>query len=328
MEEAGRALLPAPLFSTVALAGATIDGCGDPEQKRKYLSAICRGDARATLAFVEPGAGWDGADVQMTLSNGRLSGEKLFVPDAGAADFIVVVARDGTYVVDAKDPGVSITPMAGMDLTRRLYTVALSDATAEKLSTTAGLDRGLSVATTALAAEMVGGMQRTLDITVDYAKTRKQFGKAIGSFQAVQHQCADMLVWTESSRSAAYGAAWALTEGVADAKSAVSVAKVYASDACREVGNRGVQVQGGNFLVPVGARMRAEFEVKRQCLQVEQVLDARPIVSVEVRRACEVAEIVRVRPNLGVERVRAAVGDPTVRQWERVRDELGSGCRR
>jgi alkylation response protein AidB-like acyl-CoA dehydrogenase len=70
MEEAGRALLPAPLFSTVALAGATIDACGDPEQKRKYLSPICRGDARATLAFVEPGAGWDGADVRMTLSNG------------------------------------------------------------------------------------------------------------------------------------------------------------------------------------------------------------------------------------------------------------------
>jgi alkylation response protein AidB-like acyl-CoA dehydrogenase len=245
MEEAGRALLPGPLFATVALAGATIDACGGPEQKRKYLPPICRGDARATLAFVEPGAGWDGADVQMTMSNGRLSGEKLFVPDAGAAEFIVVVARDGAYVVDAKDPGVCITPMAGMDLTRRLYTVSLSDVTAEKLHTTAGLDRGLSVATTALAAEMVGGMQRTLDLTVDYAKTRKQFGKAIGSFQAVQHQCADMYLETESARSAVYYAAWALQERAPDAAAAVSIAKLYASDAARTVGNRGIQIHGG-----------------------------------------------------------------------------------
>ena len=92
---------------------------------------------------------------------------------------------------------------------------------------------------------MTGGMQRTLDIAVEYAKTRKQFGKPIGQYQAVQHQCADMLLWTESSRSAAYYAAWALTEGNADARTAVSVAKAYASDAYREVGNRGVQVHGG-----------------------------------------------------------------------------------
>jgi alkylation response protein AidB-like acyl-CoA dehydrogenase len=109
----------------------------------------------------------------------------------------------------------------------------------------AAIEKALDVATVALCAEMTGGMQRTLDLALNTPKTRKQFGKPIGQYQAVQHQCADMLVWTESSRSAAYGAAWALTEGVPDAKSAVSVAKVYASDACREVGNRGVQVQGG-----------------------------------------------------------------------------------
>jgi alkylation response protein AidB-like acyl-CoA dehydrogenase len=245
MEEAGRALLPGPLFATVALAGAVIDACGGPEQKKKYLTPICHGDARSTLAFVEPAAGWDRADVQMTASNGRLSGEKLFVPDAGAAGFIVVVAREGVYVVDAKAPGVSIAPMAGMDLTRRLYTVALSDVMAEKLDTTTGLDSGLNVAATALAAEMVGGMQRTLDITVDYAKTRKQFGKAIGSFQAVQHQCADMYLETESARSAVYYAAWALQEGAPDAAAAVSIAKLYASDAARAVGNRGIQIHGG-----------------------------------------------------------------------------------
>ncbi|PYT18649.1 MAG: hypothetical protein DMG59_03445 [Acidobacteria bacterium] len=92
---------------------------------------------------------------------------------------------------------------------------------------------------------MTGGMQCTLDIAVEYAKTRKQFGKPIGQYQAVQHQCADMLLWTESSRSATYYAAWAMTEKVPEARVALSVAKAYASDACREVGNRGVQVQGG-----------------------------------------------------------------------------------
>jgi alkylation response protein AidB-like acyl-CoA dehydrogenase len=92
---------------------------------------------------------------------------------------------------------------------------------------------------------MVGGMQRLLDITVEYAKTRKQFGKPIGQFQAVQHQCADMLLFTESSRSAAYYAAWALSEGGDQASSAISVAKAYAGDAYREVGNRAIQVHGG-----------------------------------------------------------------------------------
>ena len=103
----------------------------------------------------------------------------------------------------------------------------------------------LDIAATALVAEMVGGMQRTLDITVEYAKMRKQFGKPIGMFQAVQHQCADMYVETESARSAVYYAAWALEENVPDAAVAVSIAKMYASDAGRTVGNRGIQVHGG-----------------------------------------------------------------------------------
>jgi alkylation response protein AidB-like acyl-CoA dehydrogenase len=135
--------------------------------------------------------------------------------------------------------------MAGMDLTRKLYAVTFADVPAEKLDHGAGLPRGLQVATAALVAEMVGGMQRTLDITVDYAKTRKQFGKPIGSFQAVQHMCADMYLETESARSAAYYAAWALQVGAPDAAEAVSIAKMYASDAGRAVGNRGIQIHGG-----------------------------------------------------------------------------------
>jgi alkylation response protein AidB-like acyl-CoA dehydrogenase len=181
----------------------------------------------------------------MAARGGRLTGEKLFVPDAAVADWIVVVARDGVYVVDAKAPGVRITPMAGMDLTRKLYAVTLADVAAETLDHREGLSRGLQIATAALVADMVGGMQSTLDLAVDYAKTRKQFGKPIGSFQAVQHQCADMYLETESARSAAYYAAWAVQEGAPDAAVAVSIAKMYASDACRLVGNRGIQIHGG-----------------------------------------------------------------------------------
>src|SRR4051812_4605422 len=245
MEEAGRALLPGPFFSTVALAGSVIDACGSAAQKKTYLAPICGGAARSTLAILETSASWDPADAQMTAANGRLSGDKLFVPDAAVADSIVVVTRDGVYIVGTKAAGITISPMAGMDLTRKLYAVTLKDTPAEKLDNAAGLARGLSIATAALVAEMVGGMQRTLDITVEYAKTRKQFGKPIGQFQAGQHQCADMYLETESSRSAAYYAAWALQEQAPDATLAVSIAKTYASDASRTVGNRGIQIHGG-----------------------------------------------------------------------------------
>lgn len=245
LEEAGRALLPGPLFSTVALAGAVIDSCGSRDQKHEYLSAICRGDARATVALLESDASWDSAQLRVTARDGRLSGEKLFVPDAAIADFIVVVCGDGVYVAEAKAAGVTVSAMSGMDDTRKLYAVTFDSVAVERLPDAGGLARGLNIATAALVAEMVGGMQRTLDLTVDYAKTRKQFGKPIGMFQAVQHQCADMYLETESSRSAAYYAAWALQERAPDADAAVSIAKIYASDASRSVGNHGIQVHGG-----------------------------------------------------------------------------------
>jgi alkylation response protein AidB-like acyl-CoA dehydrogenase len=245
MEEAGRVLWPGPLFSTVALAGAVIDACGSAEQKQRLLTPICRGEARATLAFLEAGASWDAAALTMRGASGRLAGEKLFVTDAAAATFIVVVARDGVYVVDSDSAGVNVVPMAGLDHSRPISLVSFVHTTAEPLANPDRLSRGLAVATTALVAEMVGGMQRTLDITVEYAKTRKQFGKAIGGFQAVQHMCADMYLEVESARSAVYYAAWALQEEAPDAATAVAIAKLYASDAARQVGNRGIQVHGG-----------------------------------------------------------------------------------
>jgi alkylation response protein AidB-like acyl-CoA dehydrogenase len=245
MEEAGRALLPGPFFSTVVLAGSLLDAVAAPAHKKQYLAPICRGEARATVAFLEASANWNPRDVQLTAVNGKLTGEKLFVSDAAIADFLIVVARDGVFVVDSKARGLIITPMSGMDLTRKLYVVEFSDTPAEKVGSNSNLARAFDVATAALASELVGGMQRTLDITVEYAKTRKQFGKPIGMFQAVQHQCADMYLETESSRSAVYYAGWALQENSPNAATAVSIAKMYASDAARTVGNRGIQIHGG-----------------------------------------------------------------------------------
>jgi alkylation response protein AidB-like acyl-CoA dehydrogenase len=245
LEEAGYALLPGSFFSTVALAGAAIDAVASPAQKKKYLSRIARGDARSTVAVLEESASWDLAHARLTASGDKLTGTKLFVTDAAVADFIVVIAQNGVFMVDAKAPGMRIEPMKGMDLTRKVYSIQFSNTPAEKLGSLDGVTRAFALATTGLAAEMVGGMQRALEITVAYAKTRKQFGKPIGIYQAVQHQCADMYLETESSRSAVYYAAWALQENTPDAATAVSIAKMYASDAGRNVGNHGIQVHGG-----------------------------------------------------------------------------------
>jgi alkylation response protein AidB-like acyl-CoA dehydrogenase len=245
MEEAGRALLPGPYFSTVPLAGTIIDAVASPEHKKKYLTPICEGKARATVAVLEAGASWNLADLTMSGAGSKITGEKLFVTDAAVANFILVVAKDGIYAVDANAAGMTITPMAGMDLTRKIYTIKFKDTPAEKIGDTKNVSRAFDIATAALVGEMVGGMQRTLDVTVEYAKMRTQFGKPIGMFQAVQHQCADMYLETESSRSAAYYAAWALEENIPEASVAVSIAKAYASDAGRTVGNRGIQVHGG-----------------------------------------------------------------------------------
>jgi alkylation response protein AidB-like acyl-CoA dehydrogenase len=260
LEEMGRALLPGPFFSTVLMAGPLLEKAGAGAAKQKYLSAIAGGDSKATVALLEESASWspDSVQLQATSSGGSyaLDGRKLFVLDAAAADFLIVVARlNGElalFLVPSKTAGLSIKDLPAMDSTRKLHEVALSGVSvprenllAEGKPARAALDHMLNVATAGLVAEMTGGMQRLLEMTVEYAKTRKQFGRPIGQFQAVQHLCADMLVYTESSRSAAYYAAWAIQEGVPEAPLAVSVAKAYASDAYREVGNRAIQVHGG-----------------------------------------------------------------------------------
>ncbi|MBI4910719.1 MAG: acyl-CoA/acyl-ACP dehydrogenase [Acidobacteria bacterium] len=256
-EQMGRALLPGAFYSTVALAGSLIHTVGNHEQKAKWLRPICEGAALATAALVEDTGEWDPAtwSASATVGEGgyRINGRKMFVPDAAVADFIVVAAHCAgelaLFVVPKDAAGLTIRPLKALDLTRKLYEVSFENViTAEDArlrSGTAALEYALDIATVALSAEMAGGMQRVLELTVEYAKTRKQFDQPIGKFQAVQHLCADMFLWSESSRSAVYFAAYALENLLTEASSAVSVAKVYAGDAYREVGNRAIQVHGG-----------------------------------------------------------------------------------
>lgn len=258
-EEMGRACLPGAFISTL-MASALIERAGNAGQRAKYLEPLAVGELKATVALLEESVNWDadGVKLEATREGGNFSinGRKLFVPDADIADLLICVARDGDQMallpVERGASGLSVKPMPSMDGTRKVYEVAFenvsvaeADALGADGDARGALCGAMEVASAALCAEMVGGMQWLLDATVEYAKTRQQFGRAIGSFQAVQHQCADMLLMTESARSAAYYAAWALTEGDPQASVAVAIAKAYCSDAYREVANRAVQVHGG-----------------------------------------------------------------------------------
>jgi len=258
-EEMGRACLPGPFLSTLT-AAALVERAGNSEQRAKYLEPIATGQFKATVAFLEESASWEPDEIKLKATRARgsfhLSGKKLFVPDAGIADLLICVARDGDSLtllpIMRAAEGLSVKAMPSMDGTRKLHELAFENVTVAEADVfgadgDAGstLREALEVGCVALCAEMVGGMQWVLDTTVEFAKTRHQFGRVIGSFQAVQHQCADMLLMTESARSATYYAAWALSEGDPSASVAVSIAKAYCSDAYREVGNRGIQVHGG-----------------------------------------------------------------------------------
>ena len=259
-EEMGRALVPGAFLSTVPLAGSLINKAGSKEQRERYLQAICEGRAKASVALLEESARWDTDAVGLAANEAsgrvKLNGKKLFVSDAAVADFIITAARADSdialAVVSRNAAGVTLREMPSIDATRNLYEVAFDDVTvdgADMLATGGvardALEYAIDVATLALSAEMVGGMQRVLDASVEYAKTRKQFGKPIGQFQAVQHHCANMLLMCESARSAVYYAAWVMGNDPQEAPLAVSIAKTYASDSYREVGNLGIQVHGG-----------------------------------------------------------------------------------
>jgi alkylation response protein AidB-like acyl-CoA dehydrogenase len=264
LEEAGRALLPGPFFSTMGLAVPALIEAGTEAQKKEVLGAIADGSARATLALTEPSGKWDAGSVMLTAkpSGGawQLDGVKLFVPDAEAADYMVVAARtrgegeDGIslFLIKGRPHGMTVTPLKTLDMTRRWSEVRFDSVKldADSLMGTAGkawpqLKRALEWATAALCAEMIGGAQKVLETSTEYAKTRHQFGKPIGIYQAVSHKLADMLVLSESGRSATYYAAWAVDADAPDRSLAASMAKAYVSDAYRKVAGDGIQVHGG-----------------------------------------------------------------------------------
>jgi alkylation response protein AidB-like acyl-CoA dehydrogenase len=266
MEEMGRSVVPGPFFSTVLLGGLAIREAGTDAQKKAWLPKISSGDARATLAWMEPSAdlGARGITLQASAKGGgfTLNGTKLFVQDAHTADAIVVAARtssgqnpeDGVslFLVPKDTPGMTVTLLPTMDQTRKLCEVGLKNVAlgADALMGQAGsgwapLSRVIDRATVALCAEMCGGAQKVLEMTVEYAKIRQAFGRPIGSYQGVKHKAADMLVDVENSKSITYYAAWAMDEGVPEGQLAVSMAKAYVSDAYRRVSGAGIQLHGG-----------------------------------------------------------------------------------
>ncbi len=266
MEEMGRAVVPGPYFSTVLLGGLSLLEAGSPAQKKAWLPKITSGEARVSLAWMEPSAmlGPAGIALSGASAGGRftLSGTKLFVPDAHTADAIVVAARTGggagadegvsLFLVPKDTPGLTVKLLPTMDQTRKLCEVTLEGVALgrDALLGEAGrgwapLARVLDRATVGLCAEMCGGAQRVLDMTVEYAKIRHAFGRPIGSYQGVKHRAADMLVDVENSKSITYYAAWAMDEGVAEGPLAVSMAKAYVSDAYRRVSAAGIQLHGG-----------------------------------------------------------------------------------
>jgi len=264
LEEAGRALMPGPFFATMGLAVPALVEAGSEAQKKEALGAIAEGSARATLAFTEPSGRWDAAGVTLTAKPAgggwRLDGIKLFVPDAESADYIVVAARtrgegeDGItlFLVKGRPKGMTVTPLKTLDMTRRWDEVRFDGVELGTDSVMGAPDqawphlkRAMEWATAALCAEMMGGAQKVLEDSTEYAKTRQQFGKPIGIYQAVSHKLADMLVLSESGRSATYYAAWTVDADAPDRSLASSMAKAYVSDAYRKVAGDGIQVHGG-----------------------------------------------------------------------------------
>ena len=253
-EELGRAACPSPYLPTV-LAAMAIDRFGSAAQKHRWLPAVAGGGARATVALMERALDFrpESIETRADERGGKvvLSGVKQFVPWAHVADVILVPAqRAGSlavYLVDTSAPGVSIKPLTSLDPGTRLGQVTLDAAAVatEAMLPAEALPFLLERGAVGAAAEMLGAARRCLDMAVEYAKVREQFGQPIGSFQAIRHRCAEMLLDVENSHAATYYAAWALASGAEDGPLAASVAKSYVNDATCRVCGDAIQVHGG-----------------------------------------------------------------------------------
>ncbi|HEX3705903.1 MAG TPA: acyl-CoA dehydrogenase family protein [Mycobacteriales bacterium] len=247
LEESGRVLWPSPFFATTVLATTALLASGDTSAAADFLPAIASGGLRATVAT-------SGALHAAPTSDGwQVTGASAYVVDGHTAELILVLAETETglslFAVDGHASGLTREAQSTMDLTRKLAKLRFDAAPARLIgSAGSGTDlreRVLAVAAVGLAAEQVGGAQRVLELTVDYVKERKQFGRAIGSFQAVKHRCADMLVDVESARSVMVHALWAVAADSDELAEDAAVAKVFCSDAFLSCAGAAIQLHGG-----------------------------------------------------------------------------------
>jgi len=263
MEVMGEFLLCSPFFASVCLAGQAVVEAGSPEQQQRWLGPLAEGGARGALATSEPDLAWDAVAATATRQGDayRIDGVKRYVIDGHCADWVAVSARApgssgeagiSLFALPADSAGLTRTPLPGMDQTRRQaelrfmgVVVPASDRLGEEGAGAGALRRTLDRAAIALAAEQVGGAQRCLDDSVAYAKEREQFGRPIGSFQAIKHKCADMMVKVETARSAAYYAACAAAEMPDVLARAASLAKAYCSEAFYHCAGESIQIHGG-----------------------------------------------------------------------------------
>jgi len=260
LEEMGRACLPGPFFSTVVLGGLPILDIGSEEQKQEYLPKLIRGEKIFTLALTEPGYhNYDASSVtvEATRDDGNyiINGTKLFVPDAHIADYLLCVARTKPrsgvtiFLVDAKNPRIKYTVLKTI-AGDKLCEVVFDQMPVPKASILGRLNQGrgavqevIQRAAVGKCCEMVGNIQRVLEMTVDYAKERKQFDRPIGSFQVIQHYCADMATDVDSARFSTYQAAWMLSEGLPCTKE-VAIAKAWIGEASQRVFALAHQIHG------------------------------------------------------------------------------------
>ncbi len=257
LEEMGRALLCAPFFSSVVLAANVLLHSGDDAAKKSYLPGIASGETIATVAFTEPSGKWDEAGITMQATPAAdgytLSGTKMFVIDGHTAHTIIVAARTGKgvslFAVDGAAAGLTRTALSTMDQTRKQARLEFSDTPATLIGVDGEgwtvLSTVLDLAAIGLAAEQVGGAQKVLEMAVEYAKVRVQFGRPIGSFQAIKHKCADMLLEVESAKSAAYYGMWCAAEMNDELPSVASLAKAYCSEAYFHATAENIQIHGG-----------------------------------------------------------------------------------
>ena len=256
-EEMGRSLFPAPFLSTIGLAMPLIADLASDEQQKEMLSTIATGEKTVAVAFTEPSGQWDPGLVETTaVADGSawvIDGRKSFVVDGASADDLLVSAQTeggvGIFLVAADSDGVERRALETLDQTRKLAEVTFSGAKAKLVGEpepgVAALRRMVDKAIVLLAAEQVGGAQKCLEMSVDYAKTRHQFGRPIGSFQAIKHKCADMLVQVESAKSAAYYAGWAASEDNDELATVAPLAKSYCSEAYFFCASENIQIHGG-----------------------------------------------------------------------------------